>query len=104
MLRLLWNISSTTSPLYLAMACLSIEQYRSNPIAITWPLCCVPRMLPAPRISRSRSAILNPAPSEEYCLMALIRFRASPTVSIERGSSRYAYALWSLRPTRPRSW
>src|SRR5713101_6930132 len=38
-----------------------------------WPLCAVPRMLPAPRISRSRMAIRKPAPNELYCLIALIR-------------------------------
>ena len=27
-----------------------------------WPLCCVPKMLPAPRISRSRMAMAKPAP------------------------------------------
>src|SRR6266436_5760734 len=36
-------------------------------------------MLPAPRISKSRIAILKPAPKPEYCLIALIRRRAAPT-------------------------
>src|SRR5205823_3163265 len=68
-----------------------------------WPLCAVPRMLPAPRISRSRMAMRKPAPRELYCLIALIRLRAAPTAIISRGRRRYAYALCSARPTRPRA-
>ena len=64
------------SPFIRAMLSLSNWQYRSNPIAVMCPLCSEPRMLPAPRISRSRMAILNPLPSDEYCLIAPMRFRA----------------------------
>src|SRR5436309_541153 len=38
-----------------------------------WPLWAVPRMLRAPRISRSRMAIRKPAPSELYCLNAVVQ-------------------------------
>ena len=41
----------------------SICMYSSNPSAATWPDCSSPSRLPAPRISRSRIAILKPAPS-----------------------------------------
>ena len=69
-----------------AVAVLSIWQYRSNPTAAMCPLCSVPRRFPAPRISRSRMAILKPLPSAVYCLMAFTRFRASPTVMRSRGN------------------
>src|SRR5213078_3054387 len=91
------------SPLSWATACLSNWQYKSKPTDMMWPLCAVPRMLPAPRISRSRMAMRKPAPRELYCLIALIRLRAAPTAIISRGRRRYAYALCSARPTRPRS-
>ena len=42
-----------------------------------WPDCSPPRMLPAPRISRSASAIWNPAPSSDALKIAWSRLRAS---------------------------
>ena len=41
-----------------------------------WPDCSAPRMLPAPRISRSRSAILKPAPSSVNSSIAFSRLTA----------------------------
>ena len=55
-----------------------------------WPDCLVPRRFPAPRISRSRMAILKPDPSAVYCLMALMRLVASPPTVRSRGMSRMA--------------
>src|SRR5207244_2935160 len=50
--------------------------YSSNPTAATCPCCSAPRMFPAPRISRSLIAILNPAPSSLASKTAWSRFRA----------------------------
>src|SRR2546429_499379 len=47
----------------LPTALCSICRYISNPTDAIAPCCSVPSRLPAPRISRSRSAILKPWPS-----------------------------------------
>ena len=72
-------------------------------MATMWPLCAVPRTLPAPRISRSRMAILNPVPRVEYCLMALMRLRTSVMSRIAR-EDQVGVGLVLGAPTRPRSW
>ncbi len=50
----------------------------------------MPRRFPAPLISRSRMAILNPEPRAVYCLMALMRLVASPPTVRSRGMRRMA--------------
>ena len=55
--------SSAALPSSAATASSSIATYSSKPTAATWPDCSSPSRFPAPRISRSRIAILNPEPS-----------------------------------------
>ena len=52
--------SSAAVPASAATASSSIATYSSKPTAATWPDCSSPSRLPAPRISRSRIAILKP--------------------------------------------
>src|SRR6266702_397634 len=69
----------------LPTALCSICRYISNPTAAIAPCCSVPRTLPAPRISRSRRAILNPWPSSCSPEMTSSRLSAF-SVSERRGS------------------
>ena len=69
-----------------------------------WPDCSAPRRLPAPLISRSRTAILKPAPSIENCSIACKRFLAVGFKFRFLGSIRVQYALCLYRPTRPLNW
>ena len=67
-----------------------------------WPLCDSPSRLPAPRISRSRIAILKPLPRSVASPIVRRRSYASSVSRASRGWNRYAYARDPLRPTRPR--
>ena len=60
--------------------------------------------LPAPRISRSRMAILIPEPNCAKSRIALRRFSATSVSTLSRRKVRYAEALRVERPTRPRIW
>ena len=51
-------------------------QYRSYPTSAMCPLCALPSMLPAPRISRSLIAMRKPDPSSVYSRMAESLFSA----------------------------
>ena len=68
----------------------AIREGNTPPDTAGWRLRVVPNKFPAPRISRSRIAILNPDPSAVYCLMAWMRLRASPTVIMSRGNNKMA--------------
>src|SRR5256885_182989 len=61
----------------------SICRYISKPTEAIAPCCSVPSRLPAPRISRSRSAILNPWPSS--CSPEMTSSRLSACSVSDRG-------------------
>ena len=68
-----------------------------------WPCCSAPSRFPAPRISRSRSAIWNPLPSD-WCLLIVARRSCASSVSSRvGGKKKYPNARSVERPTRPRS-
>ena len=98
------NCSAGASPRASFTASWSILQYRSYPTASMWPLCSAPSRFPAPRISRSRMAILNPLPRSEYSRMAASRFSATSLSILFLRYIRNAYAVRLDLPTRPRSW
>ena len=81
-----------------------IRVYASNPIFSMKPLCSAPRRFPAPRISRSRMARLNPDPSSVNSSTACSRCSVLLGMLAMGGVRRYAYACAFARPTRPRSW
>ena len=57
-----------------------------------WPDCSAPSRLPAPRISRSRIAILNPEPRSVNSPIVFSRSYASSVSARSGGYRRYAYA------------
>src|SRR5881394_3950448 len=61
----------------------SICMYSSKPSAATCPDCSSPSRLPAPRISRSRSAIFTPEPSSVKSDSAVSRWAASAVRAAE---------------------
>ena len=82
-----WAGRSSRAAFSSSTASASIRVYRSKPTAAMWPCCSAPRMLPAPRISRSASAIWNPAPSSDALNTAWSRLRA---MSESRSRRRYS--------------
>ena len=75
-------------------------QYISYPTVAMWPDCSGPRMLPLPRISRSRMAILKPAPRWLYSSIAFNRDGDRYAAVGSPGSSRgaaYAGAVQLFR-------
>ena len=76
------SFSSTIgSPFISAIDSWRIRAYASKPTAAMWPDCSAPSRLPAPRISRSRNAILKPEPSAWFALIVASRSRASSVIS-----------------------
>src|SRR5699024_9391592 len=62
---------ATGFPVFLdSIASFNICEYKSNPTESMKPCCCEPNILPAPRIDKSRIAILNPDPNSVNSLIA----------------------------------
>ncbi len=79
--------SAIGSPFISATDSAKIRQYVSNPTDAMWPCCSAPSRLPAPRISRSRSAIWNPLPSD-WCLLIVASRSCASSVSSRDGGKK----------------
>ena len=95
---------SASSPFSIATASSKSFRYISYPTASIWPCCLFPKSEPAPRISRSRIAILKPEPNSVYSLIASSLRVAISVSSLPRVKVKYAYALRDDLPTLPRIW
>ena len=68
------DLGSTFLPCFLFTASVNICVYKSYPTESIKPCCCRPNKFPAPRIDKSRMAILNPDPNSVKSLIASNRF------------------------------
>ena len=73
-----------------AMASSNIDTYMPKPTDAILPCCCEPNRLPAPRISKSRIASLNPAPNSVNSSMAFKRFSAASESILSGRYIKYA--------------
>ena len=73
-----------------AIASSNMLTYIPKPTDAILPCCCEPNRLPAPRISRSRMANLNPAPSSVNSSIAFKRFSAASESILSGRYMKYA--------------
>ena len=82
------NSSLNSSSFNSRIASSSSLWYVSNPKSVMNPLCSAPSRFPAPRISKSRMAILKPSPKSENSSSVCSRFRESVLSVVGGGVSK----------------